>query len=332
MKKNEEQTKNKLWLKIKKNHISGTDAGIIMNASPHCSPYRLFQNKMHDGDSIAGNEARKEIRDWGRRLEQSVADYFAEISGYKLFKRGMMQDNYCLYRIANVDRLIANECAGVECKTTSAYNREAWANGGYPLSYYYQCLHYMLVMFCKADGTLMKEFQNKNARWYLVCLIGGNHTEIREIRYNEDDAVELAKKEKEFFEKMQNNICPSVSDKECDADYWKRQESKKFTAISLNDNCDKYAGRLFSINTQLKALKKEKQLCENYLFDKMTENAHGVSDRYYIDMKDNASREIISINDVKMFPEIYRDLENHGLIRKTTPTRTLKIKMKDGAI
>lgn len=333
MRKGEEETKNKEWLRIRKNHISGTDAGAIMGVNPYCSPYKLFKTKMYEGKYKQTEPLpREELREWGKRLEPVVADYFAKISGYRLFSRGMMRDNYCTYRVANVDRLIANECAGVECKTTSAYNKDAWSGNNYPMSYYYQCLHYMLVMFCKADGRLMPEFEHKNVRWYLVCLIGGNHIEVREIPYNEDDAVELAKKEKDFFEAMQKNICPKVSNMDCDADYWKKQQSTKFTPASLNKSCDEYADKLFGINAQLKALKKEKQLCENYLCDQLANNAHGVSDRYYIDFRDVASRETISVNDVKLFPAIYKELGNSGLIRRSKPSRTLKIKMKDGAI
>lgn len=35
--------------------------------------------------------------------------------------------------IADVDRLIVGEDAGLECKTASAYNADKWADGNIPL-------------------------------------------------------------------------------------------------------------------------------------------------------------------------------------------------------
>ena len=41
--------------------------------------------------------------------------------------------------IADVDRLIVGEDAGLECKTASAYNADKWKDGDIPLHYVMQC-------------------------------------------------------------------------------------------------------------------------------------------------------------------------------------------------
>ena len=60
--------------------------------------------------------------------------------------------------IADVDRLVAGEDAGLECKTASAYNTDKWKDGNIPLHYIMQCYHYMAVtgkmymVYCRSDS------------------------------------------------------------------------------------------------------------------------------------------------------------------------------------
>ena len=61
--------------------------------------------------------------------------------------------------LADVDRMVVGENAGLECKTASPYMAEQWENGKIPLSYQIQCLHYMAV--CGAEA------------WYIAVLIYG---------------------------------------------------------------------------------------------------------------------------------------------------------------
>ena len=49
------------------------------------------------------------------------------------------------WMLADVDRLVAGEDAGLECKTASAYSADKWADGNIPLHYVMQCYHYMAV-------------------------------------------------------------------------------------------------------------------------------------------------------------------------------------------
>ena len=61
--------------------------------------------------------------------------------------------------LANVDRLIVGENAGLECKTASAYSADKWKDGHIPESYEIQCHHYMAVTGADA--------------WYIACVILG---------------------------------------------------------------------------------------------------------------------------------------------------------------
>ena len=54
------------------------------------------------------------------------------------------------FMIADVDRLVTGEDAGLECKTANAYNADKWKDGKVPLQYVVQCYHYMAVTGKKA--------------------------------------------------------------------------------------------------------------------------------------------------------------------------------------
>ena len=61
--------------------------------------------------------------------------------------------------LANVDRMIVGEKAGLECKTASPYSADKWKEDSVPEHYVIQCHHYMTVTGASA--------------WYLAVLILG---------------------------------------------------------------------------------------------------------------------------------------------------------------
>lgn len=61
------------------------------------------------------------------------------------------------FMMADVDRLVTGEDAGLECKTASLYQADKWADGKVPLYYAIQCYHYMAV--------------TGKRTWYIACMI-----------------------------------------------------------------------------------------------------------------------------------------------------------------
>lgn len=49
------------------------------------------------------------------------------------------------FMLADVDRLVYGEQAGLEIKTASPYKWKDWKNGDIPIHYQIQCNHYMAV-------------------------------------------------------------------------------------------------------------------------------------------------------------------------------------------
>ena len=146
----------KEWLKYRKSGIGGSDAGAICGLNPYRTAIQVYTDKRTDEIEEFDNEAMRE----GRDLEEYVARRFMEETGKKVRRaNAMFYDEEKPFMLADVDRMIVGENAGLECKTASPFSADKWEDDKIPLSYQIQCYHYMSVM--NAD------------RWYVAVLIYG---------------------------------------------------------------------------------------------------------------------------------------------------------------
>ena len=130
------------WLELRKKGIGGSDSAAIVGLDRYRSPFDVYADKLGLKPEIPDNEAMRQ----GRDLEQYVAERFMEATGKKVRRRNaMLQHPEYPFMIADIDRWVVGENAGLECKTTSALNRAKFNQGEYPPSYYVQCVHYMAV-------------------------------------------------------------------------------------------------------------------------------------------------------------------------------------------
>lgn len=169
------------WLALRRKHIGGTDAAAIVGLNAFSSPFAVWAEKTGQVPEFEGN-LRTEV---GTYLEDFVAGKFEEATG-KAVRRcrlSLVNDEYP-FAIANVDRLIVGEDAGLEIKTASALNMKAFRGGEYPDSYYVQCVHYLAV--------------TGRAKWYLAVLIGNSEFKIFEIGRDEAEIAALMEAEKNF--------------------------------------------------------------------------------------------------------------------------------------
>ena len=100
------------------------------------------------------------------------------------------------WAIANIDRDIVGEDAGLEIKTTSELNLKKFKGGEYPANYYCQCVHYMAV--------------TGKQRWYLAVLIGNREFMWFVIERDEAEIAALMDAEKAFWWHVKNNTPPAV--------------------------------------------------------------------------------------------------------------------------
>ena len=160
---------NTEWLRLRKTGIGGSDAGAICGVNPYSSAMKVFREKTREDVEEKDSEA---IR-IGHDLEDYVAQRFTEATGLKVRKSNFMyRSKEHPFMIADVDRLVIGEDAGLECKTASAYNADKCADGDIPLHYVMQCYHYMAVTGKRS--------------WYIAAVILGREFTYRKLEWDDE--------------------------------------------------------------------------------------------------------------------------------------------------
>lgn len=184
------------WLEYRRMGIGGSDAAAIVGMNPWSSPWKLWAEKTGRLPEEPENERMR----LGRELEEYVARRFCELTDKRVRRRNaILQHPEHDWMIANVDRLVVGENAGLECKTTSNLKLRQTPSGDFPEQYYCQCVHYMAV-------TGMD-------RWYLCVLVLGSGEEpmVYCLERNEGEINALIQAEKDFwFGHIQTDIPPAV--------------------------------------------------------------------------------------------------------------------------
>ena len=183
----------KEWLKYRKGGIGGSDAGAICGLNPYRTAIQVYTDKRTDEIEEFDNEAMRE----GRDLEEYVARRFMEETGKKVRRaNAMFYDEEKPFMLADVDRMIVGENAGLECKTASPFSADKWEDDKIPLSYQIQCYHYMSVM--NAD------------RWYVAVLIYGTEFKVYCLERDEEMIQNLVHIEVDFWNNhVQAGVIPA---------------------------------------------------------------------------------------------------------------------------
>ena len=157
------------------------------------SPYSLWAEKTGKIPGFAGNLATEV----GTYLEEFVAQKFAQETGKKVRKcnQSFLNSLYP-FAIANIDREIIGEDAGLEIKTTDSLNLKKFKDGDYPANYYAQCVHYLAV--------------TGKQRWYLAVLIGNKEFKWFTIERDEDEIAALMAAEADFWKLVATDTPPAV--------------------------------------------------------------------------------------------------------------------------
>ena len=181
------------WLKLRSQYIGGSDAAAVVGMNSFSSPYSLWAEKTGKIPGFAGNLATEV----GTYLEEFVAQKFAQETGKKVRKcnQSFLNSLYP-FAIANIDREIIGEDAGLEIKTTDSLNLKKFKDGDYPANYYAQCVHYLAV--------------TGKQRWYLAVLIGNKEFKWFTIERDEDEIAALMAAEADFWKLVATDTPPAV--------------------------------------------------------------------------------------------------------------------------
>lgn len=304
------------WLKTRGLGIGGSDAAVIMGLNSYKSPYQLWMEKTGQAEApdLSGNQRIY----WGVKNEPNVADWFMEDTGKKVKRLGTLQSREYPFMLANVDRTIIGENAGLEIKTAGVSQAKKWKGDEIPDAYYCQCLHYLAVT--GAD------------RWYIAVLIGGNDAIYKVVERNEDDIKALIEAEADFWHLVETNTPPPVDGSPSCAAALSTQYKvgDPNLTILLPSDADGVIKSLENDRAIMDALKKQITEKENRLKALLGNAEEGSTDHYRVLWKSQAGRSSVPLAKIKKnAPDIYRLLEDKGYITMGKPTRRFSIKAND---
>lgn len=175
-------------------YIGGSDIAAIMGQSRWKTPYRLWCEKT--GKIEVPDLSNNPAVEMGTRLEQFVADLFAEKTGKAVRKQSKMYTHKDYpYMAAHVDRLITGSDELLECKTCSAYKLEEWENK-IPKEYILQVQWYLGITGRK--------------KGWIACLIGGQKFDYKVIDFDAELFDLMVNKGVQFWNQVQNKVPPVI--------------------------------------------------------------------------------------------------------------------------
>ena len=291
------------WLRYRKCGITGTDAGAILGLNPYRSAFQVYHDKISDTIENIDNEAMRQ----GRDLEEYVAQRFSEETGFKVRRaNAIYQSEEHPLLLADFDRLIVGQKAGLECKTVSPFSADKWADGKIPAHYMAQVNHYLAVSGFDC--------------WYMAALIFGRELVIHKIVTDKQVLSDLIDKEELFWT---NHVVPQIppAPNGCDCD------TQQINQLYEVDNRDKTADlsalhglldKRQELSDQIEQMEQEKTAIEQQVKLQMQDAAYGTAPGYKVSWVSSESERVDSQRLRKEQPDIFNQYSKNVSSRRFT--------------
>lgn len=296
-------TTHEEWLAGRLKGIGGSDAGAILGLNEYKSAYTLWCEKTGRISNSIDNEAMR----LGRDLEDYVAKRFEEATGKKVRRSGYSyQSKDYPFMLANVDRLIVGEDAGLECKTANMLTRTRYDKGDIPANYYAQCMHYMAV-----TGL---------SKWYIAILVMNKGFYYFEVLRDDQEIKALIDEEQSFWEHVETDTEPYIDGSNSTA-----ESLHELYPNSNNQTIDIFGHenelkRYFFVKEQIRKLESEKKEYENQFKHELGDAESGFISNYIVNWKGQTRNSV----DVKKLQDKYPKVYDECL--KKTSYRKFEIK------
>ena len=296
------------WLAFRRSGIGGSDASTVVGLNPYSSLFYLYNDKLNLLPEREDSEAMRQ----GRDLEQYVAERWMERTGKRCRRNNTMwrsAEHPCM--LADIDREIVGENAGLECKTTSVYNRADFAAGNIPPTYYVQCMHYMAVMGYD--------------RMYLAVLVLNSGFYDFVIERDEAEIAALTTQEASFWQRVIEHDPPPPDGSEATQDalqkLYPRECPQEYT-LQLFGQADSTLAELDSLQKTIRDLKTLAEEKKALVMAEMGDAPLAETNRYSISWRIQNRTGIDTQALKRDHPEIYKEYT------KTTQTRIFRTKKK----
>ncbi len=291
------------WLELRKSGIGGSDAGAIVGLNPYSSQYTVYHEKLSLVEPFEGNDKTR----LGTDLEDYVAKRFEEETGKKVRRlNAVLRSVARPFMIADVDRMIIGEDAGLECKTTANFDGYKFDEGEYPAYWACQCYHYLSVTGAK--------------RWYICVLdLSSGKVSIILIERVESEITALEEMEERFWkEHIEKRVCPAPNGMErCDeiiAEKYPQADEDAPTVDLMGYS--KQLERLAILKTEIKEKETEKGAIEQELKEALGTAPMGEYGIYKVSYKNSFSMRLDTKRLKAEMPDIYEKYANESSTRK----------------
>lgn len=291
------------WLKYRKKGITGTDAGAICGLNPYSSAFQIYQDKITDEIEEFDNESMRQ----GRDLEEYVARRFSEETGLKVRRaNAIFQNEENPFMLADFDRLIVGQKAGLECKTVSPYSSDKWNDGNIPLHYQMQVQHYLAVSGFDC--------------WYIAAVVFGREFLIRKIERDEELINYLIDIERGFW---YNNVLAGIMPEPDGSDncsemiakmYFKGQENKTINLSGYKEILDRRA----DLDKLIKKMEKEKKEIDQKIKMEMQDATVALEAGYKISWSNFEQNKLDTKKLKEEKPDIYKEYCKSSTNRRFT--------------
>ena len=242
-----------------------------------------------------------------RDLEEYVARRFSEETGLKVRRaNAIFQNEENPFMLADFDRLIVGQKAGLECKTVSPYSSDKWNDGNIPLHYQMQVQHYLAVSGFDC--------------WYIAAVIFGREFLIRKIERDEELINYLIDIERGFW---YNNVLAGIMPEPDGSDncsemiakmYFKGQENKTIKLSGYKEILDRRA----DLDKLIKKMEKEKKEIDQKIKMEMQDATVALEAGYKISWSNFEQNKLDTKKLKEEKPDIYKEYCKSSTNRRFT--------------
>ena len=177
------------WLEERKKGIGGSDLAPILGISPYSTALDIYNEKL---SLVTKEKTESTAMMMGNILEPVIRDMYVEVTGEEMEKHDQIIRKD--FMIASLDGLTKS---GKVLEIKTARNDKGWGEEGtdeIPIHYATQVQHYLMV-----TGAELAD---------VAVLIAGSDFRIYTVHANKELQELIFKKEKEFWEMVQNKTPP----------------------------------------------------------------------------------------------------------------------------
>lgn len=241
------------WLKERLFGIGASESPALFGVNPFESEFSLWARKQ---GKVPMSLEESEAMEWGKRLEDPIAQAYAEKTGRRVFDPGrntILRSFEQPWLIATLDREISasdKDGPGVlEVKTAGEFRREDWEDGEIPLAYQVQVQHQLAVTGYKWGS--------------IAVLIGGNKFGWKDVQRNDAFIEELRARCAAFWRRVESGEAPDVDGSERTAAALKALYAPNGSMIELGPEVQEYDDELVALKAHIKALEERADLLKN---------------------------------------------------------------------